>query len=129
MASTQPAHDPALQFPPSGPTANQQPPGGQPPAPGAPQPNLAGNVLASMSPDQLAAILKHIPDILNRVRPSCFTPDRVSSRPAPPAASAFPAPRGSAGHALHVIEGIGHVRRGDRGGMRARMHAHIRPRT
>ncbi|KAI1787369.1 hypothetical protein LXA43DRAFT_1098299 [Ganoderma leucocontextum] len=66
MASTQPAHDPALQFPPSGPPANQQPPSSHTATPGAAQPNLAGNVLASMSPDQLAAILKHIPDLLNR---------------------------------------------------------------
>ena len=108
MASTQPAHDPALQFPPSGPPANQQPPGGQPPAPGAPQPNLAGNVLASMSPDQLAAILKHIPDLLNRVR-LLLIPDRTASRPAPRFASPPSVARGCVGHALHVIEGIGHV--------------------
>ncbi|TBU40521.1 hypothetical protein BD309DRAFT_967247 [Dichomitus squalens] len=66
MASTQPAHDPALQYVPSAPAANQPASGGQPAAPGTAQPSLPGNVLAGMNPEQLAAILKHIPDLLNR---------------------------------------------------------------
>ena len=113
MASTQPAHDPALQYVPSAPAANQPASGNQPAAPGATQPSLPGNVLAGMAPEQLAAILKHIPDLLNRVR-LLIIPDRTASRPAPRFASPPSVARGCVGHALHVIEGIGHVRRGDR---------------
>ena len=120
MASTQPAHDPALQYVSSAPAANQPASGNQPAAPGATQPSLPGNVLAGMAPEQLAAILKHIPDLLNRVR-LLIIPDRPASRPAPRFASSPSVARGCVEHALHVIEGIGHVRRRDRGGRAGRV--------
>ena len=111
MASTQPpTHDPALA---SASTATQPPSAAQPPAGAAPS-ALPSALLATMGQEQLAVLLKHIPDLLNRVSTfiviSIIPPSCASS---PFGCTPTVAPR-CVGHALHVIEGIGHVCRADR---------------
>ncbi|KAI0744510.1 hypothetical protein C8Q76DRAFT_687907 [Earliella scabrosa] len=65
MASAQPAHDPALSHVPPAPAPSQSAAGAPPPAAAA-QPNLTNTLLANMGSEQIAVLLKHIPDLLNR---------------------------------------------------------------
>ena len=120
MASTQPTHDPAFaQVPPSAPGPAQGT--GAQPTQGGGQPTLPANLIATMGPEQIAALLKQIPDLLTRVSASLVShnPLRIPQQRTP-LHTPFVALE-CVGHALHVIEGIGHVRRRDRGGRAGRV--------
>ncbi|KAH9931632.1 uncharacterized protein BXZ73DRAFT_77656 [Epithele typhae] len=59
MASAQPAHDPALTNAPSATPATATAPG----APPAPAANIPASIIGTMNSEQIATLLKHIPDI------------------------------------------------------------------
>ncbi|OJT11302.1 Transcriptional regulator CBF1 [Trametes pubescens] len=65
MASTQPAHDPALAHTQPAPSNVQQPAAAQP-AQGSTQPNIPGNLIPGMANEHVMALLKHIPEMFNR---------------------------------------------------------------
>ncbi|KAL1943295.1 hypothetical protein VTO73DRAFT_4370 [Trametes versicolor] len=65
MASTQPAHDPALAHAQPAPSNVQQPAAAQP-AQGSTQPNIPGNLIPGMANEHVMALLKHIPEMFNR---------------------------------------------------------------
>lgn len=119
MASTQPAHDPALTQVPPAPTGAAPAPGTQPPPSAAP--NLPPSILSSVGHEHLAALLKTLPDLFTRVSVPAVPPIVPTSAPAAPPLYAPPVALGCAEHALHVIKGISHVRRDDREGRAARM--------
>lgn len=75
MASTQPAHDPALAHAQPAPSNVQQPAAAQP-AQGSTQPNIPGNLIPGMANEHVMALLKHIPEMFNRVSPP-FSYDRA----------------------------------------------------
>ena len=67
MASTQPAHDPALAHATAAPAAPAPAPNSAQLGTPSTQPTLPANLIASMSHEQIASVLKHIPDLFSKV--------------------------------------------------------------